>query len=64
MDSNLYWIGFQMVDRKRRWLCINNELKLEGQDWFNKNTKTIGEYGKLLYEALEEAPFQVNISFN
>ena len=41
MDSNLYWIGFQMADRKRRWLCINNELKLEGQDWFNKNTKNI-----------------------
>lgn len=41
MDGNLYWIGFALEDGKRRWLCVNNELKLEDKDWFNKNTKNI-----------------------
>ena len=44
-------------------ITIDDELAIEK---FGKTSDkvTMGEYREMLYEALEEAPFSVNVKFN
>ena len=44
--GNLHWITFYLEDGNTRWFCTDPvlKIKMENENWFNKNTKSITIY--------------------